>query len=119
MHMHHVKFLIDVDLQYSVQEPLPPQPLSGMLNKHGNRVRLHFKTAQEELWIGTKGNLQCKQLSAIKRGLSEVNINGLTIIARDIDINKYLPCFHTSLVIMHVAIISLVLILGKGIMFVV
>ena len=26
-----------------------------MLNKHGNKVRLHFKTGQEELWVGTKG----------------------------------------------------------------
>lgn len=37
------------------KEPLPTQPLSGMVNKHGNKVRLHFKTALEELWIGTKG----------------------------------------------------------------
>ena len=29
-----------------------------MLNKHGNKVRLHFKIGQEELWIGTKGELR-------------------------------------------------------------
>lgn len=28
-----------------------------MVNKHGNKVRLHFKTELEELWIGTKGEL--------------------------------------------------------------
>ena len=37
------------------QEPLPAQPLSGMLNKFGAKVRLHFKLEMDQLWIGTKG----------------------------------------------------------------
>ncbi len=36
-------------------EPLPTQALSGMLNKYGNKVRLHFKKETDQLWIGTKG----------------------------------------------------------------
>jgi hypothetical protein len=52
-------------------EPLPPQPLSGMLNKHGNRVRLHFKTAQEELWIGTKERTEKIPIASIRTVVSE------------------------------------------------
>ena len=37
------------------QESLPSTPLSGMLNKHGEKVRLTFKLETDELWIGTKG----------------------------------------------------------------
>ncbi len=36
-------------------DPLPAQSLSGMLNKYGNKVRLHFKKEADQLWIGTKG----------------------------------------------------------------
>ena len=50
-----------------LQEPLPAQPLSGMLNKHGNKVRLHFKTGQDELWIGTKGKLNSSQTHTRQR----------------------------------------------------
>ncbi len=39
-----------------VQLPLPQEPLSGMVNKFGSRVRLHFKTELEQLWLGTKGS---------------------------------------------------------------
>ena len=39
------------------QEPLPAQPLSGMLNKYGAKVRLYFKLEQDQLWIGTKGKV--------------------------------------------------------------
>ncbi|CAI8035482.1 Ubiquitin domain-containing protein UBFD1 [Geodia barretti] len=52
-------------------EPLPPQPLSGMLNKHGNKVRLHFKTAQEELWIGTKERTEKIPIASIRTVVSE------------------------------------------------
>ena len=38
------------------QETLPSTPLSGMLNKHGEKVRLTFKLETDELWIGTKGD---------------------------------------------------------------
>ena len=36
----------------SGKEPLPQQPLSGMLNKHGGKVRLTFKMDQGQVWIG-------------------------------------------------------------------
>lgn len=43
------------------KEPLPPTPLSGMLNKYGAKVRLHFKLEMDQLWIATKGK-QCLSL---------------------------------------------------------
>ena len=36
-------------------DPLPATPLSGMINKYGAKVRLHFRKDQDQLWIGTKG----------------------------------------------------------------
>ena len=36
----------------SGKEPLPQQPLSGMLNKSGGKVRLTFKMDQGQVWIG-------------------------------------------------------------------
>ena len=38
------------------QEQLPPQPLSGMVNKHGSKVRLTFKLEEDQVWLGTKGS---------------------------------------------------------------
>lgn len=38
-------------------EPLPSSPISGMVNKYGAKVRLHFKLDLEQVWIGTKGKL--------------------------------------------------------------
>lgn len=38
-----------------VQDSLPEKPLSGMTNKFGSKVRLHFRPELEQLWIGTKG----------------------------------------------------------------
>ena len=35
-----------------IKEPLPTQPLSGMLNKHGGKVRLTFKLENDQVWIG-------------------------------------------------------------------
>lgn len=32
---------------------LPPEPLTGMVNKYGNKVRLTFKFETDEVWIGT------------------------------------------------------------------
>lgn len=32
------------------KSPLPPAPLSGMLNKHGGKVRLTFKMELDQLW---------------------------------------------------------------------
>ena len=34
------------------KESLPQQPLSGMLNKHGGKVRLTFKLENDQVWIG-------------------------------------------------------------------
>jgi len=41
------------------REQLPSQPLSGMYNKSGNKVRLTFKMELNQVWIGTKGLQQC------------------------------------------------------------
>ena len=35
-----------------IKEHLPTQPLSGMLNKHGGKVRLTFKMENDQVWIG-------------------------------------------------------------------
>ena len=40
------------------REQLPPQPLSGMYNKSGSKVRLTFKMELNQVWIGTKGRLR-------------------------------------------------------------
>ena len=37
------------------KQPLPPQPLTGMYNKSGGRVRLTFKLELDQIWLGTKG----------------------------------------------------------------
>lgn len=51
--------LINVDLPvlFRSQERLPTVPLSGMFNKSGGKVRLTFKLEQDQLWIGTKGEI--------------------------------------------------------------
>lgn len=39
-----------------LQDRLPPDlSLSGMVNKQGAKVRLHFKQDLDQVWIGTKG----------------------------------------------------------------
>jgi len=55
----------------SGKEPLPQQPLSGMLNKHGGKVRLTFKMDQGQVWIGTKERTEKVPLSSIKNVVSE------------------------------------------------
>ena len=35
-----------------LKESLPSQPLSGMVNKHGGKVRLTFKLENDQVWIG-------------------------------------------------------------------
>ncbi len=55
----------------SGRDPLPPQPLSGMLNKHCGKVRLTFKMDQEQVWIGTKERTEKVPLSSIKSVVSE------------------------------------------------
>ncbi|XP_041986210.1 uncharacterized protein LOC121738306 [Aricia agestis] len=49
-----------------VKEPLPPVPLSGMLNKHGGKVRLTFKPEQDQLWLGTKERTEKLAMTSIK-----------------------------------------------------
>lgn len=53
------------------KEPLPPQPLSGMLNKSGGKVRLTFKLENDEVWIGTKERTDKVPMSSIKAVVSE------------------------------------------------
>lgn len=52
-------------------ESLPPAPLSGMLNKHGGKVRLTFKMELDQVWIGTKERTEKVPMSSIKAVLSE------------------------------------------------
>ncbi|RVE50726.1 hypothetical protein evm_004636 [Chilo suppressalis] len=54
-----------------VKEPLPPIPLSGMLNKHGGKVRLTFKPEQDQLWLGTKERTEKLAMASIKGITSE------------------------------------------------
>ena len=44
------------------KEPLPPTPISGVVNKYGAKVRLTFKTEADQLWIATKGIIQCRDM---------------------------------------------------------
>ena len=53
------------------QDPLPPQPLSGMLNKNGGKVRLTFKMDVSQVWIGTKERTEKVPFSSIKGVVSE------------------------------------------------
>ena len=53
------------------KEPLPPHPLSGMLNKHGKATRLTFKLDMGQVWIGTKERTEKVPLSSIKNVVSE------------------------------------------------
>ncbi|KAH9417385.1 Ubiquitin domain-containing protein ubfd1 [Dermatophagoides pteronyssinus] len=51
--------------------PLPLEPLTGMLNKFGNKVRMTFKLEQDEVWISTKERTQKIQMTQIKSVISE------------------------------------------------
>ncbi|BET03031.1 UBQ [Nesidiocoris tenuis] len=53
------------------KEPLPPCPLSGMLNKSGGKVRLTFKLELDQLWIGTKERTDKVAMASIKSIVSE------------------------------------------------
>ncbi|GLV39452.1 hypothetical protein CBL_13331 [Carabus blaptoides fortunei] len=54
-----------------VKEVLPPFPLSGMLNKHGGKLRLTFKLEQDQLWLGTKERTEKLAMSSIKSIVTE------------------------------------------------
>lgn len=53
------------------KESLPPHPLTGMLNKHGGKVRLTFKMDQGQVWIGTKERTEKVPFNSIKSVVSE------------------------------------------------
>lgn len=53
------------------QEGLPQFPISGMLNKHGGKVRLTFKLELDQVWIGTKERTDKIPMNSIKNIVSE------------------------------------------------
>nr|XP_018912676.1 PREDICTED: ubiquitin domain-containing protein UBFD1-like isoform X1 [Bemisia tabaci] len=55
----------------NIKEPLPPYPISGMLNKSGGKVRLTFKLEVDQVWIGTKERTDKLGMSSIKNVISE------------------------------------------------
>jgi len=52
-------------------QPLPPTPIAGMLNKNGAKVRLTFKMGEDQVWIGTKDRTQKLPMNSIRNVLSE------------------------------------------------
>jgi len=56
---------------FGIKESLPTQPLSGMLNKQGGKVRLTFKLENDQVWIGTKERTEKLPLNSIKNVVSE------------------------------------------------
>jgi len=55
----------------SGQDPLPPHPLTGMLNTQGGKVRLTFKMDVGQVWIGTKERTQKVPFNNVKNVVSE------------------------------------------------
>ncbi|KAJ8953377.1 hypothetical protein NQ318_023494 [Aromia moschata] len=55
----------------NLKEGLPPVPLSGMLNKHGGKVRLTFKLENDQLWLSTKERTEKLPMGSIKSVISE------------------------------------------------
>jgi hypothetical protein len=53
------------------KEPLPTVPLSGMVNKHGGKVRLTFKLEADQIWFGTKERTEKVNMASIKTVVSE------------------------------------------------
>jgi len=53
------------------KEPLPDIPLFGMLNKNRHKVRLTFKLAEDQLWLGTKERTEKLPMNSIKQIVSE------------------------------------------------
>lgn len=50
---------------------LPLEPLSGMINKSGGKVRLTFKLEADQLWIGTKERTEKVSMTSIRAVISE------------------------------------------------
>jgi len=55
----------------NIKEPLPPHPISGMVNKSGGKVRLTFKMENDQLQIGTKERTEKISMSSIKNVVNE------------------------------------------------
>ncbi|KAL7302801.1 hypothetical protein TKK_0004840 [Trichogramma kaykai] len=53
------------------QMSLPLEPMKGMLNKSGGKVRLTFKMEADQLWIGTKERTDKIPMNSIKDVISE------------------------------------------------
>lgn len=51
--------------------PLPPEPLHGMVNKYGNKVRLTFKLEQDQLWVGTRERTEKLSMMSVRTIISE------------------------------------------------
>jgi len=54
-----------------VRDFLPSQPVYGMVNKTGNKVRLTFKLELDQVWLGTKERTEKIPMSQIKDVVSE------------------------------------------------
>lgn len=53
------------------KDVLPSYPLSGMVNKHGGKVRLTFKLELDQVWIGTKERTEKINMNHIRQIVSE------------------------------------------------
>jgi hypothetical protein len=53
------------------REPLPSLPLHGMVSSKGSKVRLTFKLASDELWIGTKERTDKVPIQSIRSVVSQ------------------------------------------------
>ncbi|OWA50416.1 putative Ubiquitin domain-containing protein UBFD1 [Hypsibius exemplaris] len=53
------------------REPLPPHPLSGMVNKQGQQVRLTFKLEADQIWISTKERTTKVAIGNIRKVVNE------------------------------------------------
>jgi len=51
--------------------PLPVEPLNGMVNKGGGKVRLTFKLEADQVWIGTKERTEKVSMQSIRDIVSE------------------------------------------------
>ncbi|KAK8760675.1 hypothetical protein V5799_028057, partial [Amblyomma americanum] len=55
----------------NVNDPLPTQPLKGMLNGLKQKVRLTFKLEKDEVWISTKEDTEKISIDVIQAVVSE------------------------------------------------
>ncbi|RWS25213.1 ubiquitin domain-containing protein UBFD1-like isoform X2, partial [Leptotrombidium deliense] len=50
---------------------LPPEPLYGMYNKSGGKVRLTFKLEEDQVWIGTRERTEKISMTSVRAVISE------------------------------------------------